>query len=547
MLNEPEARNEIAIVAAIQRAVSSALTLGANQNVQLRQILQNICAELGADCAIYWSREAEEGNLSRQAYWSEPMSLADAFVTDCTAIKIAPHSGLPGKAIDTADVVTVSCANDSPDVRMAEAAEHKLLSAAAIPINGKTLLTGVLELFFADPQLRPSNALIDVVSSLFSSYLQLTSSKIELLENEMLFRQMSSNIQSLAVTVKESARKERAIIEQALDVICSLDDSLTIVKINPASVRIFGQEPQLLAGRQLFEFSPPGETSTTIERFKQAKQECDGVSFENTILQSSGRLVHVSWSVHWSISDESFFCVARDIGERKELERLKQEFVAMISHDIRTPLMSVTALLSSLSEGVYGNLSDRGLKRVQDAQHSIDFVIQLVNSILELEQLGSGQQSLLLIPTDMGRLVELAVQSVTPLAEQRSLTFISDVQSTPLLADETRLARVLINLLGNAIKYSPDGSRIEIQTIQADNHMVEVRISDSGRGVPETHRQKIFQRFQQVERADATVRGGIGLGLAICKEIVELHGGCIGVDNSERQGSTFWFRVPRAD
>lgn len=547
MAQDSQAKNEIESAAAIQNAVASVLARTAHQNAQLEPLLQTICLELGADCAIYWSREAEEGTLSRRAFWSEPLSPADAFVNNCTAMKMAPHSGLPGKAIETGELVTVGCTNDSRDVRIAEAAEHKLLSAAAVPINGKSPLTGVLELFFADSQPRPSNTLLKVVSSLLSSYLELTSSKIELLENEMLFRQMSSNIQSLAVSVKESARKERAIIEQALDVICSLDDSLTIVKINPACSRLFGQEPQLLAGRKLFEFLPPGELSATAERFNKAKQESDGMSFDNTIVQTNGQLVYVSWSVHWSTSDESFFCVARDIGQRKELERLKQEFIAMISHDIRTPLMSVIALLSSLAEGVYGILSERGLKRVKDAQHSIDFVIQLVNSILELEQLGSGKQSLIMIPTDISRIVELAVHSLTPLAEQRALALVNEVQHTPLLADETRLVQVLINLLGNAIKYSPDSSRIQIRTIQTENSMLEVRISDSGRGVPESHRQKIFQRFQQVERADATVRGGIGLGLAICKEIIELHGGCIGVESSELQGSTFWFRLPLPD
>ena len=204
----------------------------------------------------------------------------------------------------------------------------------------------------------------------------------------------------------------------------------------------------------------------------------------------------------------------------------------------------MVAVLGVLSEGVYGTLSEKGLKRACEAQLSIEFVIQLVNSILELEQFGSGKQPLLLGPTDIGKIVDLAMQSVVSLADKRSLTLVRLGISAPLVADETRLVQVVINFLGNAIKYSPTSAQIEICTALVDDKFVEVKVTDSGRGVPEAHRQKVFERFHQVERADATERGGIGLGLAICKEIVELHGGSIGIEGNDNQGSTYWFRVP---
>jgi signal transduction histidine kinase len=140
--------------------------------------------------------------------------------------------------------------------------------------------------------------------------------------------------------------------------------------------------------------------------------------------------------------------------------------------------------------------------------------------------------------------IKRAVASVRTFADRNKIEIEADPTNVELEADPDRLVQVLVNLLTNAVKFSPPNSAITI-SVTEDSDWVQVTVKDRGRGIPESHRAVIFERFRQVEDADAQEKGGTGLGLSICKNIVEVHGGTIGVDSEDGKGSSFWFKLPK--
>lgn len=226
------------------------------------------------------------------------------------------------------------------------------------------------------------------------------------------------------------------------------------------------------------------------------------------------------------------------------LEKLKQEFVAMVSHDLRSPLASVQMLNQMLESGVYGQLTPSGLASLRDARASTDRLIKLVNELLDLEKLDAGAMELERTEVLVSDLFTESTAALAPVASARGITFEIEQDDMCLFADGLRLIQVMTNLLSNAIKFSDDASTIRIRAIADRAGFARVEVIDTGRGIPPEKINSVFEKFKQVERADATVKRGSGLGLPICKAIIELHGGTIGVTSESGKGSTFWFTVP---
>lgn len=362
----------------------------------------------------------------------------------------------------------------------------------------------------------------------------------ELVKLDQVFHKM-------AHVVEESARKERAVIENSVDVICSLDADEKFSKVSPASLAVWGFEPWQLVGKRFSEIVFPDERDATRRAIKELIQDGEDRQVECRVVKRDGTLIDVLWSMHWSEQEHSLFCVAHDVTEQRRVDRLKQEFVAMVSHDLRTPLASIKGTLSMISEGVYDPNSEMGKKRIGDAEVSIDRLVNLIGDVLDIEKLEAGQMSVEEDIVSLSQVVEQSVEAVRGVAEQHQIaieTTIDDDLDVDVLGDNDRLVQVMVNLLSNAIKFSPDQSLVKIE-LKADGAMNEVRIIDKGRGVPANNIDIIFERFKQSQSSDGKRGKGTGLGLAICKAIVEAHKGLIGVDSKEGEGSSFWIKIPR--
>lgn len=230
--------------------------------------------------------------------------------------------------------------------------------------------------------------------------------------------------------------------------------------------------------------------------------------------------------------------------ERKATERLQRNFVSTVSHELRTPLTSIHGSLRLLLSGALGPVTADADAAVRIAERNTARLLSLVNDILDCERLDAGQD-LRLAPVAVATLVGQAVESVQLLADEKALALERPDVSGTVQGDADRLVQVLVNLLANAIRFSP---RHGVVTIAAAERFgsVEVTVRDRGRGIPADQRALVFEPFHQVDASDARARGGSGLGLAICRRIVDRHHGAIGVESVEGEGSTFWFRIPAA-
>lgn len=350
---------------------------------------------------------------------------------------------------------------------------------------------------------------------------------------------------TMAVALEQAMLKERAIVENAVDVICTVDEKLFFKSVSPAAKEVFGQEPNDLVGSRLASLIVAEDIERATEDFSRVRREADAPFFENRVKRNDER-VDVRWSVHWSEPEKVYYCVVSDITARREVERLKQEFVSMMSHDLRTPLMSIQASLSLLSVGASGDLPPSAKRNVLDAERNISYIISLINSLIDVERMDSAKLQVHASPTELLPLLEAAVQAVRSLATNKgiALEYTKVDPDIEVNADGDRVIQVLINLVSNALKFSPRDTTIELKAIFNGDGNVEIQVCDQGRGIPAADLSSVFERFKQVKESDATKHKGSGLGLAICKSIVEAHGGTIGVRSVEGEGTTFWFTLP---
>ncbi len=359
----------------------------------------------------------------------------------------------------------------------------------------------------------------------------------ELAHLDKTFRQMSETLARLR-------HKERAIVDNAVDVICSLDRSGEITAVNPASETLWGRTSASLVGTNLQDIVHEEDREQTVLAMKKIIDTEHLGSFENRIVKEDGTSTDCSWSVHWSAAEQSLFCVVRDVTERKKIDQLKRDFVAMVSHDLRTPLTSIQMVHSLLEAEAYGALSEAGHESIATAEENVSRLIALVNGLLDLDKIESGNLELDIETFKLDDAVKAAQTAVMGVAERYDVKVnVEKHESVEVSADRERIVQVLINLMSNACKFSPKGAEVLVSVV-AESDQAKVTVVDRGRGVPKNLRETIFERFKQVDRSDAKKKGGTGLGLAICRAIIERHGGKIGCDSEEGQGSTFWFTLP---
>jgi signal transduction histidine kinase len=239
---------------------------------------------------------------------------------------------------------------------------------------------------------------------------------------------------------------------------------------------------------------------------------------------------------------ESAKSVAEQTVERlEEVEQLKKGFLSTVSHELRTPLTSIRGSLGLLASGAAGPLPDHVVEVVALAERNAIRLMALIEDILDLERLETGKIELQMTRVPIASILRRARESLAAFGAH-GVTVDAPNVSSSIDVDADRIVQVLVNLLSNAVKFSPPGGVVTI-AVTVDGQWTEFRVIDHGRGVPAVHRRAIFERFRQVDPSDAREKGGAGLGLAICKSIVEQHGGSIGVESEEGVGSAFWFRL----
>jgi signal transduction histidine kinase len=237
------------------------------------------------------------------------------------------------------------------------------------------------------------------------------------------------------------------------------------------------------------------------------------------------------------------------IAERWEIERAKSEFVAIVSHELRTPLTSIRGSLGLIEGGVAGEVSPKVAQMVGIARANADRLIRLINDMLDLAKIEAGGVELRLVPLDPGDLLDAALSEIRATADGARVGLVREIPpegSPRCLGDRDRVLQVLNNLLSNAIKVTPPAGSVEVSVGDGAEGRVRFTIRDQGPGIPEAETGRIFDKFRQIDPAGRD-RSGTGLGLPICKAILEEHRGAIGVRSEPGRGSAFWFDLPAAE
>jgi signal transduction histidine kinase len=270
--------------------------------------------------------------------------------------------------------------------------------------------------------------------------------------------------------------------------------------------------------------------------------------FEWLLLDRRGAELAVEVTVgRAATADGDYFgAFLHDISERKRVERMKKEFISTVSHELRTPMTSMNASLSMLAQGMAGELPADARMLIDIACQSTERMIRLVNDMLDMDKIESGNIQFAIAPQPLQPLLRQALDAVGGSAADRGVRTVvdGDTAGIDVLADHDRIIQVLVNLLSNAIKFSPAGGVVHVR-VEQEEQGVSIAVCDQGKGIPAEFQDRIFEKFAQADSSDSRRREGTGLGLAICKAIVDQHGGDIGFISAPGHGTQFFIVLPR--
>ncbi len=359
-----------------------------------------------------------------------------------------------------------------------------------------------------------------------------------------LDRTLHSMVHELEV-VKE---REHALFRNSSDVIGILTSNLLFSKVNPATKRMWGMEPEDVLGKPVSHFLSAESFATLTERLEEAKNQKKATGFVCTMFLPDKK-IETFWSVFWSPDASACHCVIHDISEAKELEKQREAYMRLIASDFRLPLSRMNGLVDDLVAGRDGSLPEAVAKKIRGAAETLGRMVSMVDELIDLETLKENEIKLNRKDWKVRNLIDAAIKDTESMAASRQVVLEVDcADDLVFAADFDRVVRVLVNFVSNAIKFSPNGSKVLIRASKADNgenhDSIKVEVIDRGRGISAEGLAGLFQPYKQVEAADGKRGKGTGLGLVVCKRVIEQHGGVVGADSTEGQGSKFWFILP---
>jgi PAS domain S-box-containing protein len=384
-------------------------------------------------------------------------------------------------------------------------------------------------------------------------------------------RKLDGAIFDLTERKQEQAERLKlaAIVESSDDAIISASLDGVITSWNEGAERIFGYSAAEAVGQPISLLAPPDRVAEPLEFLEQIKRVHSVAHHETIRRRKDGSLVDVSLTLS-PLKDASgnivgASAIARDVTQRRlteaeqerlvqelaaqnerlrELDRLKDEFVALVSHELRTPLTSIRGYLELVLEGEAGDLTAEQRQFLGVVERNAHRLLALVGDLLFLAQVEAGKLSLEIGAVDLAAIAAESVETARPLAEEKEITLTLATGPLALLAgDRARLAQLLDNLISNGIKFTPTGGRVDVR-VRGQRGKAVIEVRDTGIGIPAHEQKHLFERFFRTSKATEQAIPGTGLGLAISKAIVHAHGGQIVVASDEGDGTTFRVSLP---
>jgi PAS domain S-box-containing protein len=541
---------------AAAHAVGEVLAGAATLEEAAPLVIQAVCKNLGWPLGALW---VVEGDAIRcLSVWSEPIRAFDEFARVTKEFRFASGIGLPGRVWSSGTATWVDNVVDDPNFpRRPIARAAGLRGAFAFPIRLGPEVHGVIE-FFNRSIAAPDQDLLRTMSTVGNQIGQFVARK------------------RVEAAVHDGQRRTRAILNTALDAIIGMDDQGRITEFNPAAERAFGYTHAEAVGRDLVELLVPtelhaqyraairqhlasGRRTSVNRRIDTSARHADGHEFpvevsiirivDGTSTMFTGFVRDLTDRVRTEREREQL--LQRELTARREAEaanRAKDEFLATLSHELRTPLNAIVGWTRMLLDGTVDEQSARRALEVIDRNAHLQ--AQLVEDILDVSRIITGGLRLERKPVDLGSIIGAAYDAVRPAAEAKRIRLQSRLDGAARLTegDPQRLQQVVWNLLANAVKFTPPGGMVDIDLVEGGERAVQIIVRDNGAGIDPKFLPHVFERFRQADGSVSRQHGGLGLGLAIVRHLVELHGGTVGAEsNGLGTGSTFVIELPRLD
>jgi two-component system phosphate regulon sensor histidine kinase PhoR len=347
------------------------------------------------------------------------------------------------------------------------------------------------------------------------------------------FNEMSAKLKELVETISEDRTRLASILNNMADGVIMTDTEGNISLANQAAEKLFNFKEA--KNKPLIEVLRDHEVDEVLKLCLKTA-EMQSVQYESGVSKRYLRAIAIP------VAHSGVLLLFQDLTELRNLQTTRRELIGNISHEFRTPLAGIKAMVETLRGGaVDEKKAARDFLTRIDSE--VDRLTQMVAELTEISRIETGKAELKLEPVDLNQLVEEAIAQLSPQAERQKLTVVkelaSDLSSVP--ADRARVRQVIVNLLHNAIKFTGPGGKITVTT-QGRGDAVAVDIADTGTGIASDDLPHVFERFYKGDKARSG--GGTGMGLAIAKHVVEAHGGSIRVQSEEGKGSTFSFSLP---
>lgn len=431
---------------------------------------------------------------------------------------------------------------------------------AALVVAGLVLS---MALMIADRTARPVRQLTAVASRIADGDLGVRlqpSTRDEVGDLTAAFNRMAAELQEQMETLAQERGRLAAILANMADGVIITGPGGHVRLINPAAARLLDTSETEAIGRS---FAQVVRHHQIIELWQQCRAQ-QAVEVGELEIDRRGIFWQVIVTPFFELDEQGYLVIMQDLSRIRRLETVRRDFVSNISHELRTPLASLKALVETLRDGALDDppAAERFLDRMDT---EVDALTQMVQELLELSRIESGQVSLRLAPVSVAEFIRPSTERLAAQAERNALTLALDIPESlpPVWADVERMQQVVTNLVHNAIKFTPPGGTITVRALTAPastipssarraKHslsggwpVVIVSVNDTGVGIPARDLPRVFERFYKADRARGS--GGTGLGLSIARHLVESHDGAIWVESQEGVGSTFFFSLPVAE
>ncbi|MCX7661462.1 MAG: cell wall metabolism sensor histidine kinase WalK [Candidatus Omnitrophica bacterium] len=391
----------------------------------------------------------------------------------------------------------------------------------------------------------PSEEIAKRLTEIFNKEIEKKTTEItkkyqELLDREKQNEEIAWRKYKKALSDKQ---KTEAVIRSIAEGLVVVDKEGKIIMMNPAAEKLLGISKKEATSKSLLENLKEEQLVSLVKKGSEEEKEIE-LHSQN---EETKRILRASSAI---IEDENgetigMVSVLSDITKQKELDRMKDNFVANVSHELRTPLVALERSLNMILTGQLGEISPAQKEFLSIAQRNLKRLSLLINDLLDLSKIQAGRMQIAPVNSSLERIIDEAIKGLENWAKTKSIEIIKKIKKDipEFYFDSNRIIQVLNNLIGNAIKFTPQNGKITVCAELKDD-FVWVSVEDTGVGIPKDKLEKIFDRFYQVSERTPTDISGTGLGLSISKEIIQLHGGRIWAESEENKGAKFTFTLP---